>query len=162
MRYWIQHGLLRQSDIRVFGNGLRIDVEDQPVHDVVWWLQKYERRNEVSEAAIEFADRQRLEKALEWRQGILKNQSVLAESIGKAAARIWMYEKLANPEILLGCFLMGLKYYGKRENRAHSNQVDIKELVATEFRTISEWAGNSNGLIIAKSNLGMAYFAFLK
>ena len=89
------------------------------------------------------------------------NISILQEALGKAAASIWLHERLDECSILLGCFLLGLKYYWKRANRSQSNLQELKELIDTKFIDISVWVADAvdRVLPIVKRNIGLAFFA---
>ena len=135
--------------------GLQVRVEEEALRQIRDWLGKCQlgeqlplQRDELVEAAIT------------WRDTILSNVDTLGESVGKAAARVWLYEELDQFKPLITCFRLALKYYWKRSNRTQNNRDELDRLVDTEFEAISAWAGPQGDIV--KSNIAIAFFTVFR
>ena len=153
LRIWVKQ--LCSSGLQ---EGLRISVESAPLRDISQWLREIcnsaKTSTEVRERSIE------IEAVIAWRCAVLGNISILQEAVGRAAASIWLHERLDECSTLLGCFLLGLKYYWKRVNRSQSNLQELQELIASKFIEISVWVADGGRVLpIVERNIGLAFFA---
>ena len=155
VKQWITHGLCEQPSL---GDGLQTSIEEQDLQYIGEWLQKCQVADEGNKNIDE-----RRDVSVAWRMAILSDPSILGESIGKAAATIWLYESFDRIDAVRLCFLLGLKYYWKRKNRSQSNLNELNELATTDFKDISRWSGNNeHRQSVNKNNIGVALFSVLK
>lgn len=136
--------------------GLRISVESVPLRDISQWLRGIciSASTDVRERNIES------EAVIARRYAVLDNISILQESVGRAAASVWLHERLDECSTLLGCFLLGLKYYWKRAKRSQTNLQELQQLIASNFVDISVWVADGGRVLpIVERNIGLAFFA---
>ena len=93
---------------------------------------------------------------------------VLYSIISRSCRRLWERQLLLSGfmkdlnecSTLLGCFLLGLKYYWKRVNRSQSNLQELQELIDSKFIDISVWVADGGRVLpIVERNIGLAFFA---
>ena len=140
---------------------LNISVETKSLRDISRWLctcatfdnDPMGKPTGCSDPGVQDLD--------QWRSAVLTSKlSILGEALGKAAAAIWLHERLDDCSVVMGCFMLGLKYYWKRADRSQSNLEELKELINTRFRGISVWS-TLIGLErpVVKRNIGLAYLS---
>ena len=135
----------------------RISVESAPLRDIRRWL-----RERFCNSAKTSSSRQ----STGWSSvvrgcgdAVFGNISILQEAVGRAAASIWLHERLDECSTLLGCFLLGLKYYWKRVNRSQSNLQELRSSLLPSPIEISVWVENSGRVLpIVERNIGLAFF----
>ena len=123
--------------------GLQIHSEEEPLRQVREWLGtcRLDGEDGFYLENGQGDDRPELvESAVNWRRTALGSVYALGESIGKAAARIWLYEALDQSQPLRTCFCLALKYFWRRPNRTEANRDELNKLVNTRFKAISLWA----------------------
>lgn len=103
-----------------------------------------------------------LEAAMAWQLDVLNKPSTLQEAIGKAAARIWLYNDLNSFRAVRRSFTIALRSYWDRDSRSLNSRDELKALTETEFRDISVWAGIDEQRPLKKKNLGLALFIVQK
>jgi tetratricopeptide (TPR) repeat protein len=154
LRLWVKKLCSTPYNVR----GLHISVEIEPLRRITQWLGATRNFGESGGATdVE------VKHVTAWKCAVLFNNSILGEAIGKAAAAIWLYERLDECHLLIPCFLLGLKYYWKRMDRSKSNLEELHELTASKFIGISTWEADSGRLLpIVERNMGLAFFAVYK
>lgn len=153
VKNWIKHGLQSPVDIQS-----QDPVEEKPLNSIYHWLRECPARKWQQDPAKADgqAEVEQLEPWVSWHRSVLDNRSILGESVGKAAANIWLYDSLANYAAVQVSFLISLRYYWKRENKTQNNLNELTQLTVTEFRDIVVWAGSNKAVV--KRNIGVAYF----
>ena len=141
-----------------FGNNIP-SLEAIPVRTICAWL----RTCSVPNTSELDEDSRSLRESVEWRSAVLSEPSIIGVAIGKAAALIWLYERLDSFLVLRTCFLLSLKYYWRRKNKTTTNLEDLNQLTSTGFDPIVAWAnpGGSPRPIVQR-NIGVAFYSLYK
>jgi tetratricopeptide (TPR) repeat protein len=142
---WIKEVLARRG----------VDFEDRCLNDIIKWLERCEVHNPDF-----LPGRSCMARSLRWREDVLSKKSCLGESIGKAAARIWLREGLDSIISWRGSFSIALRHYWNRETRdkGMTNLGDFEELLQTRFGSIAEWSGVREALPVNQLSRAVAYF----
>jgi tetratricopeptide (TPR) repeat protein len=151
---WIQLGLIehgRSTSLLHWGIGFNYP----QMHDIVNSLKQW-KGNDITELEAPKAA------AIKWKQQIIKHPGILDQYVGKAAAKIWLYEDHVKFRNAAMAFYLALKYYLRRERHwPYKNSAkELQELVASKFHGIIIWAGRTERVPRPK-NIGIA-FAFLR
>ena len=158
IKTWIKRIEPHNSGYRSIG--LKVRVEEEALRQIRDWLGKCQ----IPDWSLGNGQRDELvEAAITWRDTVLSNVDTLGESVGKAAARVWLYEELDQSQPVITCFRLALKYYWKRAKRTQNNREELDRLVDTEFKAISVWAGPQASLgSIVKNNIATAFFTVFR
>ena len=146
VKLWIQHALQVYPE---FFDPFSIKIESQHLEKICKWLRKCDLRSDDADLELYVAVR--------WANTIIHNPSILGETIGKAAASVWLYRDLRSIPEFATCFLLSLKYYWKRKGRTLNNSHELNALATTEFKAIAVWTGNQ-GNCPKPQNLGLAFY----
>lgn len=151
---WIRDRLRKESEFSKHNN------EELTLHKVSSWLRKWEiELDEREQQSLSVGSSDALEPSIQWRAGILNKPEQLGEYVGKAAVGIWLYEDVNEFQQGAAAFLLGLKYYWRREGRSKSNLEELRELSTTKFKGIMEWMGSYRLGFPKQKNLGVAFAA---
>jgi hypothetical protein len=143
VKNWIKYGLQLPDDIQSQDRA----VEEKPLNSIYHWLReshasKWKEDHPETNAQAEV---EQLDPWVSWLGSVLDNGSGLGESVGKAAANIWLYDSLANYAAVEVSFFIALRHYWKRENRTQNNLNELTQLTVNGFRDIAVWAGSNKG-----------------
>ena len=127
------------------------DIEDKVIRDVRDWLLRCrvveggEAQNAVSAEVILWAD------------DMLQNPSKLGEHIGKASARIWLFEELPSLKARTAAFELATRHYWRCQIKTkHSNRDALEGLIKTHFRSMLLWIEDTGSQRIIDKNLDVA------
>jgi hypothetical protein len=153
VKNWIKHGLKSPDYYRS-----QDPAEEKPLNRIYQWLRECPPRNwEQGHTEVNSQpDVEQLDLWVRWHRTLIDNRSILGESVGKAAANIWLYDRLANYAAVQVSFGIALRYYWKRESKTQSNLNELSQLTATEFRDIAVWTG-SDKVVIKKKHWGSVF-----
>ena len=131
-------------------------IERKGLRDVQRWLARFKMDGET-ESLKRSEDSAVLQKAIIWRDEVVRNIDKLGESVGKAAALIWLFDEVESKKTIIAAFKLGTGYYWTRENRGDLNdREELQELFDTEFAGLIEWAGGVKGEMLNDRNLTIA------
>ena len=158
---------LRSQDmIRYFikiddGIGIGFSADDHCLHFIGDWIMEIVKLTNTGRLPSSCDDGDQdphLRQATEWSQIIQHNKYALKESVGKAAAKIWLHQTTNDFGELAAAFRLAMKHYLNRENSITCS-TELTELMATEFKALAFWADDELSTPIKKQNLGVVYFS---
>lgn len=151
-KLWIRRCIISNVSVHVLSaSPHEIEVEIPHLQPIIAWMSFWQASREDGGMGI-VGDGG----SAKWRSDtLMETSTIIHEYFGKAAITLWLGGDLTCFEAQ-ACFLLALKYYWRRNPRSGSNLSDIEELVATEFKSMSEWA-NYEGAT-KRTNLGMGYY----
>lgn len=138
---WVKHGLSKIPNYR----GLQVSVEEPSLQDITKWLRSIK-------TFLRDVDSQLVE-SLFWRE-FMNEQTWLGNSIGKAAANVWVSDHLPEFNHTATCFSLAAKYF----SRMNSVVLDISDWTG-EFvdpEHVATWTDPSHRT--KSQNMAVAYF----
>lgn len=150
---WIRECIISKfSEAMLSASPMEINVESPYLHPIVQWMQlcQGDRRND-SQGTEQYQSA--------WMEVEKDVNDVIGDIFGKALVRFWIKGEL-NCFENLAYFILGLKYYWKRDGRTKTNLEEVEEMVQEEFKSMLEW---SNGEWHANQrSLAMGYYVLHK
>lgn len=149
---WIKYGLLEGKNEELCGD-LNVNFETRALRVVMQWAESWKSD---SEACLKTElDINEIEKALAWREEIVREPEKLGELLGRAAGNLWLFYDLPDFTSVASAFSLAYKYY-RRARRLDSYSDDLESLLDTRFKGLKIWIGTLKERFVVK-NIGVAF-----